>query len=384
MFFYQLLSPAKFWVVLVLAMSCSSSFYSQVEIYHGEQLMKKWDGSVWVNDLKVRNHFSNDFEQCIIDTTEMTLWDLENQVWLPFMRTSYLLDENGNSTVSDTKFASGGQYEDYLIQYSFFDDNNLVVYDSSIYYSAVDEMWVVNGKSNYAYDANGRLLSKTTSSWSGSWILGGKEEYTYTTEGNVLQILTSVFQNDNWVPTILLENTYVNNLLSSYAYSFFNGSSWEIQTKTDMFYNNQDLVETSYYYDYSSGAPILTFFQTYTYDNNLNLITLEEQNVSENVYTNFSFSTFSDYCMSTVLVEDEAAIDFSVYPNPCDDVLTIQFAHDVHAALGVFDMHGRCVKELRNLRNLESIDVSDLSSGIYLLKVNEENLPIQTLRLVVH
>lgn len=71
---------------------------------------------------------------------------------------------------------------------------------------------------------------------------------------------------------------------------------------------------------------------------------------------------------------EEISIDqFSIYPNPTDDVLNVAFSDNVRAEYWtITDLSGRVVLTGSNGMNhqLTQIDVSDISSGAYLLSIN--------------
>jgi hypothetical protein len=69
----------------------------------------------------------------------------------------------------------------------------------------------------------------------------------------------------------------------------------------------------------------------------------------------------------------ETSNNVTVYPNPVNDMLYIETETEVEEVV-VYDIYGR----VQNLRNLEtqklrnSIDLSELKSGIYFVKINTE------------
>ena len=84
-----------------------------------------------------------------------------------------------------------------------------------------------------------------------------------------------------------------------------------------------------------------------------------------------------DYNSNTVFRVDEAVVSASnieitepiIFPNPATDILQV-INLDQNAHLQLFDMQGKLVKEIRTVnRNIE-LNLSDLESGIYVLKVN--------------
>ena len=69
----------------------------------------------------------------------------------------------------------------------------------------------------------------------------------------------------------------------------------------------------------------------------------------------------------------EVQLDFSMYPNPSKDYLTIQLPTGVlNANIQLFDITGRLLKTSKVITSIKQIDVQNLSSGIYILKITSE------------
>ena len=70
----------------------------------------------------------------------------------------------------------------------------------------------------------------------------------------------------------------------------------------------------------------------------------------------------------------DVAPTLAIYPNPCVDEL---FIEDVEIDnIQIIDIYGRVIKEVKNL-STHKIDVSDLSTGIYYLKIGTEGYSIK-------
>jgi subtilisin-like proprotein convertase family protein len=80
---------------------------------------------------------------------------------------------------------------------------------------------------------------------------------------------------------------------------------------------------------------------------------------------------------TTASNEDLDDLDFSVYPNPSKGQFTIESSNDTHSdnvLISVLDLNGRLVftKEIQNATRLnETIDVQNLTNGLYLLQVQQ-------------
>lgn len=67
---------------------------------------------------------------------------------------------------------------------------------------------------------------------------------------------------------------------------------------------------------------------------------------------------------------DEREVDtsiFSVFPNPCQDEVTVDLGDELFGAITILNLWGGIVYE-ENVRNGSSIDVTDYESGIYLVR----------------
>ena len=73
---------------------------------------------------------------------------------------------------------------------------------------------------------------------------------------------------------------------------------------------------------------------------------------------------------------------YSFYPNPTSDVLNIRYSPDVNAEkVEIYGMDGKLYRE-QNF-NMETINVNDLSSGIYMMKVLLDNGETFTEKIVI-
>ena len=73
--------------------------------------------------------------------------------------------------------------------------------------------------------------------------------------------------------------------------------------------------------------------------------------------------------------------NLSVYPNPVTDRLNIDYNENI-SNLTVYDLSGRSVKSFTTNNSNNSIDVSDLKSGIYMLRIETENKKVSTVKFI--
>ncbi|MCX6286509.1 MAG: FG-GAP-like repeat-containing protein [Bacteroidetes bacterium] len=87
----------------------------------------------------------------------------------------------------------------------------------------------------------------------------------------------------------------------------------------------------------------------------------------DNGFLPSAFSTVHSFDFTPTAVIQNSLPEFSVYPNPCQDRLFLNFPHHEDMLVMVYDIRGVKVIEQRNPK---SINVSGLPSGLYLLRLN--------------
>lgn len=73
-------------------------------------------------------------------------------------------------------------------------------------------------------------------------------------------------------------------------------------------------------------------------------------------------------------------LEFSVYPNPSEGVINFKGIFDANTSAIVYDQSGRVVSTIQTLVNGQSIDLSHLNKGMYLVSLNDNG--IQTTKTI--
>jgi len=81
-------------------------------------------------------------------------------------------------------------------------------------------------------------------------------------------------------------------------------------------------------------------------------------------------------------IKNNKTENLNVYPNPTKDFITLNFSNHNNAKLSVevFNMLGQKLKVFENISISENLNLSELSSGIYLLKINYNGIN-QTIKI---
>jgi hypothetical protein len=90
----------------------------------------------------------------------------------------------------------------------------------------------------------------------------------------------------------------------------------------------------------------------------------------------FNVDGNSASCINTAL-RNEKSIDFSVFPNPANDFLSIQFARSVSiksARVEIIDVVGKTIfsQSINQPNEIFSINTANLAKGIYIINIQTE------------
>lgn len=120
--------------------------------------------------------------------------------------------------------------------------------------------------------------------------------------------------------------------------------SWEVNNGQIISGNNSNLVEVKW-----NGSGSL---KCYTYFDSTCLS-----------YSSFDVNMF-------VGIADEINSEIKIYPNPTSDILTLELTNTNQAQkISLYNVHGRLILE-KYISDRTELDVSDLESGVYMIKLN--------------
>ncbi len=86
---------------------------------------------------------------------------------------------------------------------------------------------------------------------------------------------------------------------------------------------------------------------------------------------------------SEVGVNDVVTTEFSVFPNPATDYVTLNFPKAIKAQLRILDVNGKLVKSNSISGNRKRLHIGDLESGLYFIEIQDET-GIAVKKLVVN
>jgi len=89
------------------------------------------------------------------------------------------------------------------------------------------------------------------------------------------------------------------------------------------------------------------------------------------------FGELTDYQISEVISVNEIAdigSNITLFPNPASQAVSIKFDKSIDVTIQLFDIKGQLfIEERNNYSPLHEINVSHLNSGIYFVRISDDN-----------
>ena len=201
--------------------------------------------------------------------------------------------------------------------------------------------WILNDRTEYAYDSNGNLISEIESRSSfdsEGLVYDWKTEYQYDNHSNVIQAVDYSYEDQDWVFSERMELEYDQTVSASKV--------------------------AGYYVLFGSGD-----YSEMFHDKILKVTSIDDDD-NANVMT-FHYSAANE-------VNEIAQSPCVVWPNPATEVLNIN--GDNLLQVEIYSIDGRLVMTLGE--GTESINVKGLERGHYLLKATLKDGSVSTHKFV--
>jgi hypothetical protein len=92
-------------------------------------------------------------------------------------------------------------------------------------------------------------------------------------------------------------------------------------------------------------------------------------------YAGGSFANERSFTVEkTLSVEKSISKNFSIFPNPANDFVVIDFGNTIFSKISLIDIRGKVLLQKTELSNKELVDISNLAKGIYFLKIQTTNM----------
>lgn len=318
-----------------------------------------------------------------------------------------------------------GEINDYIDSLQYDERGNIIRIDFYQYY---DNEWIFPSYITYTYDANNHRLTRTNyNDWGTGFEVQGVYTYSYSgdlltgyemTLGGMLLLRGTYTYNANGLCTQLLEEYndawggtgWDNSSLATYTYdeagnctneAYFNWSNgWVPGSSIERTYDaNGNCLNRVRYTDGQIVDRV-----RYNYDENCSISQVIMPNHPEPLYTwdhfanrpiSYAWETANDngqlvYVCDYIFkygdlvgIHQDGAIDtdiIAIYPNPAQDEMTLSFK-DLQR-YEIINMNGQTILEGQASGHQQTIDVSNLASGLYFVKAyNGKNWSISKVQV---
>ncbi len=348
--------------------------------------------------------------------------DLEHQI--------YTYNSNMLLEATDILSEDGNMLKDSL---TYDTSRNIIKFDK---YQLINGNWTHVYYLDYTYDENGNCLSRSNyNSYGGpTFNLGGVYNYsyddnkviswelymsgtdlaeagtlTYNDDGQLIKeigqdIWNSGSMEDSWKMDYQYNS---DGTIKTRAQSFWNGNSWDSAGSEWFYYDDNtncikrerktgNRVTTRYEYEhnmeYTTDQLVLPVnpedgSDTESLAQKNNMVTIQkwytENDAGVLVYVCDYIYTYDLIDSMGVPNHGFAADNMLIYPNPTSDLITITNNQTIITNIDVMDNTGRVVLRAANInRNETNLDVSNLNSGVYYVRLFTSNGPV-TQKLIV-
>lgn len=285
----------------------------------------------WQNKLKTDYSYNQ-------DVIEVTLSSINETVWKPY----------GKMTISKTN-------------------------EQAVIYQEFDSIWHIRTQTIYHQKSSGQTLDETQQTiQDGLWRNNAKRVFTYDTNNNLNGELLLSWNTEFW-GNAQRKKSETHNLetITTYYTPLYN--EWLPAYKNKTILNEDYLpsnVSTEYLFwggDVSSTRhdflPVdITIMPNMIYGHNLSIDYESHENTPTNVLN--------------------TKLPFTVYPNPSPNgIFYIEGNYDAISELWIYNLQGQLIKYTNNTKN-KTIDISELSKGVYLSKIRVNNHETFTTKLI--
>jgi len=333
-------------------------------------------------------------------------------------------------------------YDTNTMQYNLASKYDVLSYNTSlrlpteaIYAVYSSGSWFDQNKDIYTYDALGNILTEINQSWSSAWVNSGKEVNTYNPGGQIMETILSYWNNGAWEisgkETYIYDaqhrlsekvfyqmqgGTYTNQTRNIFSYNpggqliqkirqQWNSTQWEDEGKRVWTYDANNNVLDQIEYIINSG--------TWQEEEKLNLfnynnafarvdLLLPESLDAEDDDVDFFNHQVNDAAnhqwvggvwqpainvhltyqpISVAGIDDFTFVNIKAYPNPTTEMLFIETDKDL--MLTIYDLSGKQITNKKLVIGKNTINLSDIQSGIYLSTIYSNNNSA-TFKIVKH
>jgi hypothetical protein len=258
-----------------------------------------------------------------------------------------------------------------------------VEYDNSYSNNGLVRMASLIYRMYFSYDNSGNLIEREDSSYSlatMSWHRSQRLLFTYNMTNDISSYIVQQWSSGNWVNDEKYE--YVLNGASIAEIIVYNwdNNNWEYSGKDVFSYdaNQNKTIDEWQYWDAATSSFKSASRQRWTYDSFDQPLTYYSEtfepstglwaSTTDDFLYRYYYQAFNPASVADVKDKD---VSIKLFPQPANNTLTVELAKNLPSyTISVLDIYGKELKHINANAKSNVIDVAELSSGIYFLRIN--------------
>jgi len=143
------------------------------------------------------------------------------------------------------------------------------------------------------------------------------------------------------------------------------GTVWSTTSFGSFTLESQDYVDFRMHIgmDYNTDAHVLNRYYIINHDNNEIIDSVDVQ-------------------INAFLEVKNETINFNVYPNPANELLTISISEN-NTSISIFDILGKTVSKMELINGNNTLNIENLDPGVYFYSIKRNGVSIETKQLVI-
>lgn len=359
-------------------------------------LMEGWEDTEWVNVMRTTMTYDTNKDQTSLKT-EMWFMGI-----IMTTLTTLTYDANHNVLTEITQTEMLGPLTNVSKEIFTYDTNNNLL--TAIHQAWETDSWVNDTYTVNTYDSHDNLLTTTNQNWeTGAWINADKRTFTYDANDNNTVVLSQIWQSSAWENNKQWISTFdARHNETSFTEQNWVAGAWLNNSKNTYTYNGTDDMLTDLHQNWSVNNWVNDVQSTYTYDANGNNTRIVFQSWLNNAWyrsalevETFDSNNFPVTHSNKLFNEDGITVSsgdsaryyyrpatgvynledeqLTVYPNPSKGKITISSTEKI-IGFEIYNSVGEVIiSELKTNNQSKSIDLSNYSKGIYVIRMNTGN-----------
>jgi len=315
----------------------TESFYNLSDV-SDSSINYGWDSSkgTWIITSKWKT--TANYVDDLMVSQEQCVWDTLNDQWIKTYKYEYDYDTDGNIVLYFT-YSWDQNASEWIYSTKFellFNEFGIATVLEYYDWDKINNQWEGIWKTEDSYDNNGNRILFINYDWdktSYQWVNYNKVEYFYNSNGKEIVILSSVWNNSS--------------------------DEWMLHGKDELFYDE-------------NGCQYLTIYYSWIEEYN-------QWHIGSKYYSYYSLHNNG----VNVLTTNNNLDNIRIYPNPVKERIYIEIKDLFVSSVQIFNIRGQLIKTFNISLGLNTYDIDDLDTGIYILKVftNDDEMNYKILKV---